>query len=196
MNLDILSKVKFAFQSFFSSFMSIELFIIGCVLFCFLFINLNKNDKVVKVLGIFLYLLFFISICFYYSDYTVQSVDAVIKYIMNYIYFPSLAMYFMIMIFVTIAIIYTIFSKKMPLLLKRFNICVFSLLYLMYIQVIGQVAGNRIYFTTDVAIYKNETILSLVQVSNFLLVIWILFMVFYFLYKFFKKKLDERFNIT
>lgn len=196
MNLDILSKVKVAFQSFFSSFMSIELFIIGCILFCFLFINLNKNEKVVKVFGVFLYLLFFISICFYYSDYTVQSVDAFIKYIMNYIYFPSLSMYFMIMVFVTVAIIYTMFSKKMPLLLKRFNICVFSLLYLMYIQVIGQVAGNRIYFTTDVAIYKNETILSLVQVSNFLLAIWILFMLFYLLYKFFKKKLDERFNIT
>ena len=40
------------------------------------------------------------------------------------------------------------------------------------------------------ALYKNDTILSFVQVSNLLLVIWLLFTGFYHLYLFFKKKYD------
>lgn len=39
-------------------------------------------------------------------------------------------------------------------------------------------------------LYQNDTILSLVQVSNFLLVIWLFFTGFYYLYKYFKKKYD------
>ena len=196
MNLNILEKLKFAFQSCFSSFMSVELFVIGLLLFIFLFINISKNEKIIKLFGVFLYLLFFVLICIFYSDYTVQSMDGVVKYIMNYIYFPSLAMYFMIMVFVTIAMIYTMFSKKMTLFLKRFNTIIFSILYIFYIQVIGQVADNKIYFTTDISIYKNETILALVQVSNFILVLWFLFIFFYVIYQYFRKMFSERVDIT
>jgi len=196
MNLNILEKLKFAFQSCFSSFMSVELFVIGLLLFIFLFINISKNEKIIKLFGVFLYLLFFVLICVFYSDYTVQSIDGVVKYIMNYIYFPSLAMYFMIMVFVTVAMIYTMFSKKMTLFLKRFNTIIFSILYIFYIQVIGQVADNKIYFTTDISIYKNETILALVQVSNFILVLWFLFIFFYVIYQYFRKIFSERVDIT
>lgn len=196
MNLNILEKLKFAFQSCFSSFMSVELFVIGLLLFIFLFINISKNEKIIKLFGVFLYLLFFVLICVFYSDYTVQSMDGIVKYIMNYIYFPSLAMYFMIMVFVTVAMIYTMFSKKMTLFLKRFNTIIFSILYIFYIQVIGQVADNKIYFTTDISIYKNETILALVQVSNFILVLWFLFIFFYVIYQYFRKMFSERVDIT
>lgn len=196
MTLNVFEKISFVFQSLFSSFMSIELLIIGVLLFVFLFMNIKKEERIVKLFAIFLYLLFFFLICMFYSDYTKQSIDGVIKYIMHYIYFPSLAMYFMIMVFVTIAIIYTMFSKRLTLFIKRVNIITFSILYIFYIQVIGQVADNRVYFTTDVAIYKNETILALVQVSNLLLFVWIIFIGFYLFYLYCKKKVDERFHIT
>lgn len=196
MTLNIFEKISLVFQSLFSSFMSIELFIIGFLLFLFLFLNIKKEEKVVRAFSVFLYALFFLLICIFYSDYTVESIDGVIKYIMNYIYFPSLAMYFVIMLFVTFGIIYTMFSKRLTLFIKRFNMIVFSILYIFYIQVIGQVAGNNIYFTTNIEIYKNETILSLVQVSNLLLLIWFLFICFYLFYQYCKKKIDEKFNIT
>jgi len=196
MTLNIFEKIVLASQSLFSSFMSIELFIIGLLLFIFLFMNIKKEEKVIKIFAVFLYVLFFSLICMFYSDYTRESIDGVIKYIMNYIYFPSLAMYFMIMVAVTIGIIYTMFSKKLTLFVKRVNMITFSILYIFYIQVIGQVSSDHVYFTTDVAIYKNEVILALVQVSNLLLLLWIFFILFYLLYQYFKKKLDERFHIT
>ena len=39
-------------------------------------------------------------------------------------------------------------------------------------------------------LYQNDTILSIVQVSNFIFVLWILITAFYYLYKYFKKKYD------
>ena len=196
MSLNIFEKISYAFQSIFSSFMSIELFIIGFLLFIFFAININKNEKIIKMFAVCLYLLFFFLICYFYSDYTAQSIDGVIKYIMHYIYFPSLAMYFVIMVFVTIGIFYTMFSKKISKFLKYVNTSVFGLLYIFYIQVIGQVADNRIYFTTDVSIYRNESILCFIQVSNLILFLWIIFILFYVFYQFCKRKYSERFDIT
>jgi len=40
-------------------------------------------------------------------------------------------------------------------------------------------------------LYENDTILSIVQVSNFILLIWLLYTGFYYLYKYFKKKYDK-----
>ncbi len=196
MSLNIFEKIGYAFFSMFSSFMSIELFIIGFLLFIFFLINVNKNEKVIKLFAVCLYFFFFFLICYFYSDYTMQSIDGVIKYIMHYIYFPSLAMYFVIMVFVTIFLFYTMFSKKITKFLKYVNTTIFGILYIFYIQVIGQVADNRIYFTTDVAIYRNESILCFVQLSNLILFLWIIFILFYLLYKFFQKKYREKFDIT
>ena len=41
-----------------------------------------------------------------------------------------------------------------------------------------------------VNLYKNDTILSLIQISNFLFLVWIIFTGFYHLYKYFKKRFD------
>ena len=39
-------------------------------------------------------------------------------------------------------------------------------------------------------LYKNDTILSIVQISNLLLVIWLVVTGFYYLYRYFKKRFD------
>ena len=39
-------------------------------------------------------------------------------------------------------------------------------------------------------LYENDLILSLVQLSNFILVIWIIFTGFYWFYKYLKKRFD------
>lgn len=192
MNLNIMEKILVVFNSFFSSFMSIEILLIGFLLFIFLILNAKKNVKLVKFFITFIYLAFFTFICIYYQDYVIQSVDGLLKYIMKYIYFPSLAMYFILMVFVTLGMIYTMFSIRISSFLKYLNICIFSLLHILYFQVIGLVVQDKIYFTTDVEIYKNETILSLVQISNLLLLIWILIMIFYQIYQYLRRKFDER----
>ena len=49
---------------------------------------------------------------------------------------------------------------------------------------------DRVDIMDKATLYQNDTILSIVQVSNFIFVLWILITMFYYLYKYFKKKFD------
>ena len=53
-----------------------------------------------------------------------------------------------------------------------------------------------IYSNVDIydtaVLYQNDTILAIVQVSNLVFGIWVLFTAFYELYNFYKKKYDKK----
>ena len=53
-------------------------------------------------------------------------------------------------------------------------------------------AYDGIDLANTVELYKNEVVLSLVQISNLILVVWIIFTLFYKLYIFFKRKYDKK----
>ena len=109
---------------------------------------------------------------------------------MNYIYFPSTIVYFFIIIFVTVMILWTLFSKKISKVKKIINYLFFSILYYLFMSFIALASYDAVDLVNTSVLYQNDTILSLVQVSNFLLVVWLIFTGFYWLYKYFQKKYD------
>ena len=191
MNLSLFGKLGIIFKYIFSSFLSIEMFIISLLLFIILLINLKKNNRIVQIVAIGIYLGFVIGIFISYTTYVKGSFDSLVKWIMNYIYFPSTIVYFFIMIFVTIMILYTLFSKKMTKFKKIVNYSVFSILYYFFMSFLSIAAYNNLDFMEITSLYENDTILSFVQVSNLLLFVWILFTGFYHLYLFYKRKFDK-----
>ena len=73
---------------------------------------------------------------------------------------------------------------------KIFNyICSFIIFLLFFLYVI-LITTNGIDLGNIVSIYSNDTVLSIVQVSNLVFVIWIIVSMFYKLYLFIKKKVD------
>ena len=116
MNLSILEKLGIVFRYIFSSFLSIEMFIISLLLFLILLYNLKRNNRLVQLVAIGIYLGFVIGIFITYTTYVQSSIDSFVKGIMNYIYFPSTIAYFFIMVFVTVMILYTLFSKKLSIM--------------------------------------------------------------------------------
>jgi len=190
MNLSILDKIITVFKYIFSSFLSIELFIFSILLFIFLIINFKKKDKFVQILIIGIYVGFLLGIVISYSIYVKGCIDSFVKAIMNYIYFPSTIVYFFIIIFVTILLFYTVYSKKLSDFKKIVNFTVFSILYFFFTSFVALATQDGVDLIDVVTLYKNDTILSIVQISNFLLLIWLLFTGFYYLYKYFKKKFD------
>jgi hypothetical protein len=94
------------------------------------------------------------------------------------------------MIFVTVMILITLFSKKMTMFKKVINYFTFSVLYFLFMAFISLGA----YYGVDLAdvsvLYQNDKILSFVQISNFILLIWLIYTGFYHLYKHFKDKYD------
>lgn len=190
MYLSILGKMKIIFNYVFSSFLSLEMFILSLLFFFILLFNLKKNNKVVQIVSIGVYIGFLLGIMISYGTYAKSCLDSFLKAIMNYIYFPSTIVYFFIIIFVTIIMLYTIFSTKISVLKKTINYFLFSFLYFLFMSFMALASSDNIDLVNVVDLYKNETILSIVQISNLLLVVWIIFTIFYKLFLYFKKKYD------
>jgi len=191
MNLSLLGKLGVIFKYIFSSFLSIEMFIISLLLFVILIYNLKKNNKMVQIIAIGVYLGFVLGIFISYTTYVKSSFDSFVKWIMNYIYFPSTIVYFFIIIFVTILMLYTLFSKKLKVLKKIINYFIFSILYFFFMSFLSICAYNSYDLMEITTLYENETVLSLVQISNLLLFVWLIFTGFYHLYGYYKKKFDK-----
>ena len=66
----------------------------------------------------------------------------------------------------------------------------FSILYFFFMSFIALAAYDSVDLVDISKLYQNETILSLVQISNFILILWLLFTGFYHLFRYFKKKYD------
>ena len=141
-------------------------------------------------MAISVYLGFIIGIFISYTTYAKISFDSFVKQILNYIYFPSTVVYFFIMVFVTAMVLYTLFSKKLSFFKKTFNYSVFSILYFCFMSFLSLSTYYMIDLLDTKSLYLNDTILSFVQVSNLLLLLWIIFTGFYHLFLFFKKKYD------
>ena len=175
MNLSLIDKIGTIFKYIFSSFLSIEMFIMSLLLFIILVVN---------------YIGFIIGIFVSYTTYVKTCVDSFIKGVMNYIYFPSPIVYFFIIVFVTVMILITLFSKKLTMFKKVINYLFFSTLYFLFMSFIALGAYHGVDLVDTSVLYQNDTILSIVQISNFLLLIWLIYTGFYHLYKHFKKKYD------
>ena len=73
---------------------------------------------------------------------------------------------------------------------KVFNYVFFSVLYYMFMSFITLCTYEMVDLLDVPKLYENNVILSIVQVSNFILLIWIIFTCFYHLFLFFKRKYD------
>ncbi len=190
MNLSIVEKLGTIFRYVFSSFLSIEMFILSLLLFLILIANLKRNNLLVQMIAIGIYIGFVIGILISYTTYVRTCVDSFVKEIFNYIYFPSTIVYFFIIVFVTVMILWTLFSKKLTYFKKVFNYSFFSILYFFFMAFIALAAYDGVDLVDIAKLYQNDTILCLVQVSNFILLIWLVFTAFYWLYSYFKNKYD------
>ena len=190
MNMSLFEKLGTIFEYMFSSFLPIGMLLLSLLLLCILLVNVNANNKYINIAAIGIYLGFVLGITISYNDYVKLCINGFVKTIINYIYFPSTFMYFLIFLFITGLMIYTIFNKNISKLKRIVNYVIFSILYFFFMSFIVLAVSSGVDIYDTVALYKNEIILSIVQVSNLLFLIWVLFTGFYELYKYFKKKFD------
>lgn len=192
MDLGLFDKMKIIFQLLFSSFMSIEIVLFFLLLFLLLVFNVKIKNKLVPIiLSIFL-VIGIIVFCFVFSSYAITCLDSFIMKIMDYYYFPSTIVYFFIFIFMVSVCFITMFSKKMKPMKKVFNYCCSIIVFLLFSMFIVLAVYSKIDFADTVALYQNNQILTLVQVSNLIVLFWFVVSCFYYLYLFFKKKFDEK----
>ena len=192
MELGLVDRMKIIFQTLFSSFMTIEILLFFLLLFVLLVCNIKiKNKFVPIVLSGFLGILI-VAFVVYFSSYALTCVDSFIMKVMDYYYFPSTIVYFFIFLFMVSVCFITMFSKKMKPMKKVFNYCCSIIVFLLFSMFIVLAVYSKIDFADTVALYQNNQILTLVQVSNLIVLFWFVVSCFYYLYLFFKKKFDEK----
>ena len=103
-----------------------------------------------------------------------------------------MVMYFFIMILVTIAIIVTIVSKKMSTSKKIVNSIVLAIMYLCLMCVTSLAVTENLDVSVASNLYKNDTLLSFIQVSDLLFFFWSEYTLLYYFYKFLEYKLDKK----
>ena len=78
----------------------------------------------------------------------------------------------------------TLFSKNITNIKKIFNYLFFSIMYFFFMTFMALSAFDGVDLMEITELYKNDTILSIVQISNLLLVIWLIVTGFYYLYRY------------
>lgn len=190
MAVSFMEKFDLVFRNTFSSFLGIETLAIALLLFLFLVLNISRKSTVVKV-GMFLIIVgFLFGVAYLNRSYTIFSIDYLIKVVMNYIYFPSTLVYFIIIVLSAVFIISSNFSKKMPPLKKWLDAIFFTVIYFLFFNFIIVVFNNKLDLTDKVGLYADKTVLSIIQLSNLFFVAWLVVIFFYKLYCFFSKNYD------
>ena len=190
MRFNWIEKFVLVFRYMFSSFLSLEMFLFSFLFLAILIVNVKRKNRYVDVLSICIFLGFVLGIILSNYDYVRLCINSLVKRIMNYIYFPSTLAYFFIIIVVTLLLVYTIFSEKMTTFKKIFNYIFFCLSYFFFMSFVVVSAYQGIDLSDVVHIYQNDTILAIVQVSNFILLIWGVYTIFYHLFCYFRNKFD------
>ena len=191
MAVSFMEKFDLVFRNTFSSFLGIETLAIALLLFLFLVLNISRKSTVVKV-GMFLIIVgFLFGVAYLNRSYTIFSIDYVIKVVMNYIYFPSTLVYFIIIVLSAVFIISSNFSKRMPPLKKWLDAIFFTIIYFLFFNFIIVVFNNKLDLTDKVGLYADKTVLSIIQLSNLFFVAWLIVLLFYKLYDYFKNNYDD-----
>ena len=185
-DLSLFDRLKIVLKYFTSSFMSIELIVIVLCLFLFLFFNLKRKKKSVNIFVPVVVLLFLAFISMGFHEYAIAAINEVVKFLINYYYFPSMSFYFVIMLFTTIYLIYIVYSNKYSDRFKIFNYIFCFILYVLF----SYIVSNNLSLSIDYAIYKDKYILSFVQLSNLIFWLWMLITFFIKIYNYFRKKFD------
>lgn len=191
MDLSIFEKIGIVLKHTFSSFLEIELFILCLLFLILLVININKKNKLVNILVSLSFIIFILTLIINNVDYSVYCIDKVLKLVMNYIYFPSVVVFFFLGVFVIVMLVVTIFSNKIKAVKKIINYVFFMTFNFLFFSFISLVIYNKINLAEVVDLYKDDTILSIVQCANGVIVCWGIFTLFYLLYNYFKEKYDS-----
>lgn len=191
MNLSIIEKIGNIFKYFTSSFLGIEMFILSLILILFLVFNIKRRNILASFIVSAVIIVMFLFVIGGYISFAGSCLKAFIKYIIRYYYFPNIAVYFTSVFIMMIILIYTSYTKKIDDKKRLFNIIDLGIVLMNFLALISHTIFNHTKLTLDYKIYEDNLILSSIQLSSLLILIYLLVTIIYYIYKYLKKKYNE-----
>lgn len=164
-DLSIVDKIKLLFNTAISTPFFIAYAVIGILLVVFMIIDIRRKKKFSKIIyiisAIFLITFFFIK----YFNIILKVIDSFIEIILKALYFPNLGIYVIMLIITNVTFIYNMISKKTYKSNKIISGVLNILIDFIFILIIGIISSEKIDITSEVKLYSDETILTLLQIS-------------------------------
>lgn len=163
------------------------LFIIFILLFCFQFLNVKRNNSWVKILVSVLFLGLMLFAILGYHTSIMTGLDYMLERMILNLYFPSFAIYMMIIAFSYCVFVFTMFSKRYTTVVKKINIVFFTLIQFLFSVFLINVITNDIDISSRIAMYQSTDMTIILQVSMILFLFWLLALVIGYYIKLLRK---------
>ena len=157
------------------------LIVLAILLFLgFMFFTTNKkNSKKRKYLyAISSAVILILMIAFYHG-----SLANIFDYMMNNlfiaIYFPNLAIYFAAIIIMNIILWVSLFNFKTTSIIKKINIVIYVIMNYLLALLLSVINTNKLDIFNQASVYGNNNARALIELSSFVFVIWIIFLIVY-----------------
>ena len=164
-DLSVVEKIKLLFNTAISTPFFITYAVIGILLVVFMIIDIKKHKKFSKIIyiisGIFLITFFLIK----YFNIVLKVIDSFVEIILKALYFPNLGIYIMMIIIINGMFIYNLISKKVYKSSRIIVSIITVLIDFIFILIIGIISSEKIDVTSEVKLYSDATILTLLQIS-------------------------------
>ncbi len=158
------------------------LFLIFLLLALYFMFSRKINKKEKKVIKI-AYIIVLTCLIINYSSSFLSFLDYMVNKIFLVIYFPNLAAYVVMVLIATAIFIHSLFSQRINVVIRNINIGVYVLI-LYFLFLLGQVVVNKnINVYSELAIYQNEEMMVLIEITMILFSLWILGLGIYKLFK-------------
>ena len=152
---------------------SILFIVLGIIFTIAMIINIKKNKTIGKTLFIIGWIFIILFIIIKYNNYISKIFDNLINNVFMQIFFPNIATYLIIIIITNIIFLITILNKESKTSDKIINSIFFTIIMVIMIITIEQIAKNNVNVYAQEEVYTNENILTLIESTTIFFGIWI-----------------------
>ena len=186
-DFSIFQKLKLFFNTVISTPFFISYAVLGVVLIFIMIYDIKKHKKFSKIIYVtsFVFLVTFFVIK--YFNIILKFFDSFIELLLNTLYFPNLGLYIGMLIILNITLGFSVISKKVNKSSKICTTVISIIVDFIFILIVGIVSKNKIDVTSDVKLYSDPTVLTLLQISMALFVSLYLILLFIYLHHKLKK---------
>ena len=157
------------------------LIVLAILLFLgFMFFTTNKkNSKKRKYLYAISSAVILISMVAFYHGSLANIFDYMMNNLFIAIYFPNLAIYFAAIIIMNIILWVSLFNFKTTSIIKKINIVIYVIMNYLLALLLSVINTNKLDIFNQASVYGNNNARALIELSSFVFVIWIIFLIVY-----------------
>lgn len=171
LKLTLLEKLKILFDLVLASPFFIFLLIFTILVFVILLDSKSYKKKQVQTYITGIYTLVFVAVIIKHHSSFLSVIDYLVNNVFVIFYFPNIAIYATMIIFINIIMLRSIFSKK-DKVIRTLNMASYSIVMYLMLLIIYTISTENIDVYSELNMYSNQTLLVLIEISNIIFVIW------------------------